>query len=317
MNENWFKVLSLDGGGSRGNYTVGVLTKLKSILDEFDLIAGTSTGGILALALACEKDLAEIAAWYVTRPSQIFKKGFGYKIKSLFGIRYGLYPNDGLIQACKDFFGDIKLGEVKKHVLLTGYETTEATCCIIDSNDPKWKDLYVWECAVITSSAPVYFPTFKREGLSFCYIDGGMYAGSPADIANNEAIKIKRKKGEPETIYLLSIGTGYRTSKYDVTNWGIFNWIFYKGENPLSQILLQTQKMTDHYGLNLKQNDLMRFDVVDKELNESIHMDETDSEKLASLYNIGFNEPKCMEILNLFKNGIKGKTEEEKEQKLF
>lgn len=187
-----FQILSLDGGGIKGLFSVAVLAALErdlgvKIVDHFDLIAGTSTGGIIALALGAGKSPAEIVQFYIHEGPNIFRRGPLSSFRSLFATRYD--PR-GLENALKSSFGDALLGSSRKRLLIPSYDLDSDDIHIFktrhherltrDHRHPLWK------IALATSAAPTYFPAYR--GIEHVrLIDGGVWANNPAVLAIIEA----------------------------------------------------------------------------------------------------------------------------------
>lgn len=194
-----FKVLSIDGGGIRGIFSSKVLENLESkynchLVDYFDLICGTSTGGLIALALSLKISAQEITSFYEEHGSNIFKKQNGILAwikKNLYG---GKYSNKYLIEALEKVFNKNVIGNSNCLLCIPAYSITDARPYIF-KYDHKEGDLsrdnntkYV-EVALATSAAPTYFPLVEiKEHNNKQFIDGGVYANNPAYIGFTEAI---------------------------------------------------------------------------------------------------------------------------------
>ena len=123
-----YRVLSLDGGGLRGLITVRMLEQLvgdpeiAGWLDKVDLIAGTSTGGIIALGIAAGKPLSELAALYHSKGAAIFDDSIWDDIKDIGKIIGADYSSKVLKQELKAIFGTTKLGKLQKKVAITAFD---------------------------------------------------------------------------------------------------------------------------------------------------------------------------------------------------
>lgn len=249
-----FKILALDGGGIRGIITAQILetveAKIKKRLGKdirlnqyFDLIAGTSTGSILAAGLAIGKTPTQLKEIYSKSGGKIFNTSWLRKntTKWIYGSKY---PNEGLIEVLQNNFGDITLREVyQKHsaeLLILAYDTFHRNTTFFISPCPeqnRWfNDMKLWEICTSSSSAPTFFPPYEFKFMDtddqgnkverrFPHVDGGLSANCPAMAALSHVMKIKRKK--IEDISILSIGTG-RTTKplehKEMKNWGTLLW---------------------------------------------------------------------------------------------
>lgn len=229
-----FQVLALSGGGFRGLYTAKVLADIEDeigapIARRFDLIAGTSVGGILALAIAMEIPASRIVDLFVKHGEQIFRRR-----RSLFGILrapFSLGPLQNLLSA-DDLFGEHLLGQCKHPVIIPSINYSTGKPVIFKTpHHPDFKRDHqhrIVDIALATSAAPAYFPrhTFNNNQ----YVDGGLYANAPGLLAVHEAQTFFRQ--DVRHIHLLSVGT--MSSKFTVDprknrDGGTFDW---GGVNP-------------------------------------------------------------------------------------
>lgn len=242
-----YRVLSLDGGGLRGLITVRLLQQLQgepSIagwLDKVDLVAGTSTGGIIALGLAAGKPLEEIGALYHEKGPEIFDDSIWDNVRDIGKIVGADYSSRPLRNELKEIFGEKKLRNLKRKVAIPAFD--------LDNEHPKqrkWKPKIfhnfggrgtdkselVARVALFTASAPTYFPS--ADG----YIDGGVFANNPSMIALSQAISRKNpdaERADINEVVLLSVGTG-ESLKYirgKRLDWGLAQWA-----EPLVDILM-------------------------------------------------------------------------------
>lgn len=206
-----FKILSLTGGGYRGLYTATVLEDIESHLKEknkddcianyFDLITGTSIGGIVALALAYEIPAKNIAKIFDEHGKKIFKK------QSFWGIFKAKYNSDTLKTILTDWFGDAKLGDLKHPVVIPSVDYTAGTPVTFKTAHNRnfirdWR-LRIVDVALATSAAPTFF---KRHTINKSeYIDGGLFANSPSLIGLHEAENFFEQ--DTKNVKILSIGT--------------------------------------------------------------------------------------------------------------
>ena len=188
-----FQILSLDGGGLKGLFGVSFLAAWeecegRSVTDFFDLIAGTSTGGIIALALGLGYSAKEILQFYLKEAASIFPAS------ALAGIRHWVstkYRADGLELALRQYFGDRKLGASRVPLLVPAYYPKAGGLYIFKTpHHPRLRNdfrEFVRDVARATSAAPTYFPAYKGEsGVEL--IDGGVWANNPVMLAITEAM---------------------------------------------------------------------------------------------------------------------------------
>ncbi|MEQ8156882.1 MAG: patatin-like phospholipase family protein [Clostridiaceae bacterium] len=238
------KVLSIDGGGIRGIIPALILAEVekrtgKRISELFDLIAGTSTGGILALGLVKpDKDCTskpkftadELAKLYEKEGAVIFYSDVWHKIISANGFVEERYPSKGIESVLEKYFGNSMLSDALTDVIITSYEIEKRTSWFFKSTRAKnpeaeGENLYMKDVARATSAAPTYFePAEIQVGKGHAFIDGGVYANNPAMCAYAEA----KTMFPNETDFLVvSLGTGEHTQPIfykEAKNWGMVKW---------------------------------------------------------------------------------------------
>jgi patatin-like phospholipase/acyl hydrolase len=217
------RVLAIDGGGIRGLIPALVLAEIerrtgRRIATLVDLLAGTSTGGILACALAKPDPLpaAEIAGIYEQEGPRIFDRTLLKTITSADGNLDERYDDKGLMAALRRYLGDAKLGDATVPILITAYDI-EARQAIVLRRAADAAVTMV-EAARATSAAPTYFEPVRVAGRAL--IDGGVFAINPAMTAYAEVAD------EPVDV-LASVGTGEHTRRLaldDVKGWGRLEW---------------------------------------------------------------------------------------------
>lgn len=239
MLEKKFKILSIDGGGIRGVYPARFLAKLEADLgaplaEHFDLICGTSTGGILALALALKIPASQIQQLYVDNRKSIFPKFYR---RWRLGLRRAKYNPNKLEELVKTKFAEANnnitplIGDLSTRVCITGYDLINAKPKVFKTpHKPDYDtDLHIpaYQVAMATAAAPTYFNPYsnyyqiaEKEGNEefLMRVDGGVFANNPALIGLTEAhcaLQIPY-----EDIELYSIGTGQVT--YNETRSKVF-----------------------------------------------------------------------------------------------
>ncbi len=236
------KVLSIDGGGIRGLIPALVLGEIerrtgRRTAELFDLIAGTSTGGILACGLSRRgpdgspaHSAEELAELYLTEGPKIFHRSLVKQATSLGGLIDERYDDAGLNTALATYLGDARLKEVLADVFLTAYDIGDRFAFFFRSSRARTDEAYDFslaEAARATSAAPTYFEpvevTDAAGARTYPLIDGGVYAVNPAMCAFAEVIG-----GGGEIEVLASLGTGAQTKPYefdDVRGWGQVEWV--------------------------------------------------------------------------------------------
>lgn len=231
-----FRILSLDGGGIRGLITTTLLSRLiealPTLIEAVDLIAGTSTGGLIALGLAAGKSPQELQRLYRRFGEQVFADSLVDDLKDLGSLVGAKYSNHQLRRILREQFGAMVLGDLHKKVLISAFDL---------DNDPEealtmrtWKakffhnfpgsdsdaDQPVVDVALYTTAAPVYFPIVQG------FVDGGVVASNPSMCALAQALHPQTGKQTIEKVVLLSIGTGYNPQYIEVEDgdWGMVQW---------------------------------------------------------------------------------------------
>lgn len=271
-----FQILALSGGGYRGLYTAQVLADLEDdfgtpIGQRFDLITGTSVGGIIAIAIALEIPMREVVDLFVKHGHEIFKKRPWYS-RGLFGYRRSTYTSEGLknLLSSTELFGEKILADVKHPVIIPSINYTEGKPVVFKSPHHQdfrrdWK-LKLVDIALATSAAPMYFPRHIIDKQQ--YVDGGLCANNPTLLGLHEAdyffgVDIK-------DISLLSVGTLSSKRTVDASNnkdGGLIDWAESKyklGDSARNiidltlanqQMLMQQiadHRLTRHQGISFK-----------------------------------------------------------------
>ena len=226
--EDAFRVLTLDGGGIRGLFTSSFLSTLEDlgggrIGEHFDLIVGTSMGGIIALGLAYGTPAREILDLFIAQGGPIFARP-----RRLGMLLRPKYDNRRLVSTLRDFFGSKVLNDTLTPVCVTSYE--------LENSYPRiWKDEHAadlvpagdepaWKVALATSAAPVFFPGAQvLEGDS--HVDGGLFANNPTLIGLTEAAQYFRQP--LDQIRILSVGAGERAERIPYAKarrMGVWQW---------------------------------------------------------------------------------------------
>ncbi|MBW4563247.1 MAG: patatin-like phospholipase family protein [Mojavia pulchra JT2-VF2] len=256
-----FKILCLDGGGMRGVITARILQEVErqikkhkgqALHEYFDMIAGTSTGSILAAGISLGKTSAELIDLYVNEGQHIFpiQRKNRYKIfpaaiqPILEALSPTKYSHQGLVKVLINNLGTSTIQDISSPIILIlAYDTlyrntTFFTNCHPDLGYRWYDECSLWEICAASSSAPTFFPPYKLQPVNkekfgnwvFPHIDGGVSANNPALAALSLVMRIsqssdklvssetKRKYKlenlQLEDIAILSIGTGQTGEPY-------------------------------------------------------------------------------------------------------
>lgn len=294
-------ILSIDGGGIRGLIPALVLEEIEKRLNAkvkagagrtpvplaraFDLIAGTSTGGIIAAGLTCPKPgkdsvpamtAADLVRLYETEGPEIFPP---HIFRRIIGMVDESYSEKPLETKLKRYLGDGKLSQAHGAVLITAYDIEARRTVFMKGAGPRqhpkprpYSDYYFRDAARGTSAAPTFFEPEPVTDLTTkdvrILIDGGVFNNDPAMSAYVEALKL----GYPEEeIVIVSLGTGVANTSYEydkVRSWGPLSWVSPLLDKPIISIMMQGQ--ADVTGNHLKEllndGDKPRYIRLDPEL---------------------------------------------------
>jgi patatin-like phospholipase/acyl hydrolase len=267
-----FRILSIDGGGIRGILPGQILVALEEILgqrdhrhtariaDYFDMIVGTSTGGILVCCYLAPRaqgrrpkfSAQEAVNLYLDRGGDVFSLSIMQRIRSAGGYADETYNAQGLEDALGDYFGDLKLSDLLRPCLLTAYDIERRKAHFFRQHRARRlasADFLVRDAARATSAAPTYFEAShvqSQANESFALIDGGLFANNPALCGYAEARTLP-KQPRAKDMVILSLGTGATQESYpykSAKNWGRVQWI-----QPVLDIMMSGVAETVDYQL--------------------------------------------------------------------
>lgn len=206
-----YRILTIDGGGMKGVFPAALLADLEGkvggrIVDYFDLIVGTSTGGLIALALGMGKSASEILSFYEEDGPKIFACGELRKWLSLIW-RPSWHDNKPLKEAVSNMFGELLLGESRCRLVIPTFLKNNGKAYLYKtSHHPKYITDYstlTADIALATSAAPLYFQTHLTR-LEQMFLDGAMWANNPMAVAAIEAHCILN--WSQSDVFMLSLG---------------------------------------------------------------------------------------------------------------
>ncbi|WP_417858644.1 CBASS cGAMP-activated phospholipase [Xanthomarina gelatinilytica] len=317
MKNKKFKILSIDGGGIKGVFPAMFLMLLEDelknrsdgktkIYQHFDLITGTSTGGIIAIALALGISAKEIYLLYLDNA----KKIFGNKKSFFFGqIFKSAHERNFLEKLVREKFKEAnggiepRLKDCKTDICIPIYDLIQGNPSVLKTKyHPAFERDYhipAYQVAMATSAAPTYFDPYSTEYIDLNgtkkdfsnKVDGGVMANNPTLVALLEAIKAF--KVDMSDLEILSLGTGYKkfTDGNSRKKWGLYYWMRKNKRKRLIELFMQSQSQLVANYISLlyqgidkseKENPNFVYDRIDVLLNEdnNIEMDENDSTKI-------------------------------------
>jgi uncharacterized protein len=246
------RVLAIDGGGIRGLIPALVLSELerragRRVFELFDMIAGTSTGGILACALCAPDPLpaSELVKLYEEEGPDIFDRSIFQRVRSAEGLLDEKYDDAALDRALERFLGHKRLSETRPDLIVPSYDTALPGPYFFKTSKaretPDTDDFPLSVVARATSAAPTYFEPVGTGEKAL--VDGGVFATNPAMCAFAEVLNDVTIR----QVVLLSLGTGERTNKRtfdEIKDWGLAMWA-----RPILDVVFDGVSDAVHYQL--------------------------------------------------------------------
>lgn len=232
------KILSIDGGGIRGIIPASVLAEIehrtgKQVSQLFDLVAGTSTGGMLALGLNIPDDSGQprhsaldLKNLYEEKGREIFQRTLWRKLSTVAGYLDTEYGHNFLEEILDEYLGGAELSESITKSLITSYDIERRKPFIFRSWEEHLTGVTMKDAGRATSAAPTYFEpaVLTVGGENYTLIDGGVFLNNPALSAYLEAARIFPDENE---FLVISLGTGENTrpiSYEEAKSWGKIEW---------------------------------------------------------------------------------------------
>lgn len=312
-----FKILSIDGGGIRGILPAKLLSESenhlsqtngkKSLWECFDLITGTSTGGIIALGIALGIPARELLGFYLDKSKIIF----GNKKGNIGRWFYSKHERSDLETITRNLFAqynggiDPLIGNCKTAVAIPVYNLNDGQPKVLKSKyHPSLvrdHQIPAYMAALATSAAPTFFDPYSANYMDlagkkiefFHNVDGGVFANNPS---LGCLIEVQRSFNVPlENIKMLSLGTGHirHFDRSQRSNYGLGYWV---KKTRLIEVFLQAQAQEVenlisimNNGIGKSEPDRFTYLRLDAEMNTKtkIEMDETSRKKLDYLSDLG------------------------------
>lgn len=298
-----FKILTLDGGGIKGLYSASILAELEnhfgnSTSSKFDLICGTSTGAIIACALASGLSASTIKDVFEQYGPIIFWKNSWFsKIKQL--LLTSKYPDTNLKHTLKKVLKEKTFNDAHNFLCIPSYNVTTGQPYIFKTNHAdglnRDGDIFLWEAALASCSAPTYFPVYKSDYLTgHKFVDGGVWANNPALVALVEAKRyfVGEDKEFDNTILVSISNLDEVFSKFDIRPWrnSVLGWNTGLIKLFLSAQIKSVENIMDHLTEALDVNYLrIKLPELSPELIHKLDFDNADNEVMESIIAHGIN----------------------------
>lgn len=259
-----YHVLALSGGGYRGLYTATILKELESTLGHplarhFDLICGTSVGGLLAMGLSLEIPTMELQGIFKNHGDAIFNSRQG--IRRLLGF-WGMakHSNEGLKSVLSPYFDGKTIGDLKHATLITSVNyATGAGQFFKTPHHPNFRldhSIELMDVALATSAAPAYFPIVRNSRGVFA--DGGLVGNAPGLFGWHEVTTFldSTKSARIRVLAIGTMSTGATIRGNAKLDAGILNW---RGDL-LSLMFSAQESSVDHMLRHILKNDYFKID---------------------------------------------------------
>jgi patatin-like phospholipase/acyl hydrolase len=281
-----YRILTLDGGGIRGILTARLLERIAAerpgFLSQVDLLAGTSTGSILAIGLALGLTPAQLVTLYKERGPQVFADSLWDDVRDLGALTGAQYSTRNRYEAIHPIIGDVRLRDLPRRVLVATFQLDNLnpiSPAPMPDGQRTWKAKFFHnypgpdsdgeqraiDVIMRSSAAPTYFPLYQG------FIDGGVVANNPSMCALAQAIHPGTGGESLDRLVLLSAGTGCKEEYIESRDgdWGYVQWGF-----KLISLLLESGSGLADYQCRQLLGD--RYFRLNPSLKESIDLDAID-----------------------------------------
>lgn len=285
-------ILCIDGGGIRGIIPAIILERIEKVLREtgkngslpsyFDMVAGTSTGGLIAACLTCTSSverkqtsdgtqicLEKMTEMYRNMGKAIFPSTKLGIVNATMQVLSDKYPSAGLEKILAGLYANTLLCDAQVPTMIMAYDVSEGKPAVLGSYDND--EITVAQACRATSAAPTYFAPLEYNG--HLLVDGGVIANNPSLYAYYEA---KKLYPDCSKFHILSLGTAGEVHRAKLASGGIINWIEH-----LSPMFTTAQKQTVQYVMD--SNDEIDYLRIDAEMSEFVKMDSTDASTISKL----------------------------------
>ena len=286
-------ILSIDGGGIRGIIPALLLEFIEEQADRpiaslFDVIAGTSTGGIIALGLTCPNEsggaryrAADLVNMYDEQGARIFPHEMLGKVRQLFEAKYS---SRGRLGVLEEKLGTTRMSHALTEVLVTSYDIWGRAPVFFRSSlasEDRERDYLMRDAAAATSAAPTYFQPVRLpspgSGPDYVLVDGGVFANNPGMCALVDRTTVG---GDAENAFMVSLGTGTLTRHFSYRHarrWGLLGW----SQRVLDVVFDGISDATDYQLQTMLGGSYHRFEIPLEHANDN--MDDAQPQNLANL----------------------------------
>jgi patatin-like phospholipase/acyl hydrolase len=265
MDKKTLKILSIDGGGAKALYSLYVLKVIEDrfckenecLADYFDMVCGTSAGGIVALGISNRVRIDDIVKFFTDNIQLIFPPSNGYissiwyTFKQLTGYKYG---NEVLKEKLEGFFGEKTVADSNTLLCVPSFSIVDHSNVVFKYPHKEGKlfrdhSVKMSDVAMATASAPTYFPVyhFDSSKIGGYFVDGGIWANNPQFVGIMEACKYfvgnEKKYGSYDVLSIGNIKTDYIKDPEKVKNY----WSLLNIENLMNIIFDSSGHAIEHY----------------------------------------------------------------------
>ncbi len=235
------RLLSLDGGGLKGIFSIAVLAHLEELFEDglmgrVDRLVGASTGGIIATGLALGRTPREVLEFYETHGPKIFEREpSSSPLAQLRQYWEPKYKSEPLEVALKELYGEQSFCDAQLPLTIPSYDLDTSSIKLFSSDDDSLHHLKAWQVVMAATAAPTFFPAYT-DVAGHRLIDGGVWANNPVMVGVTKALK---DLDDNVQLKVFSLGTGDQIPEHpeELDSAGMWQWsytmldIFFLGQS--------------------------------------------------------------------------------------